>query len=134
MKRFEIRITFANGDEAQVRVQGRNKSDALHKAKADCRFKEFAEGNGGIISEEVTAIPIASIDNTRFCVTNIENKQGWYVVADLDNRVKVEFKRGHYNEIQNVIPFGEHEISAGEMATILREIGEYMNDNFNELV
>lgn len=133
MKRYEIRITFANGDEAQVRVQGRNKSDALHKTKADARFKEFAEGKGSIISEDVTPIPIASIDNTRFCVTSIENKQGWYVVADLENRIKVEFKKGHYNDMQKVTCFGDSTDALKE-ATALREIGEFMFNNFKELI
>ena len=133
MKRYEIRITLANGDEVRMRVQARNKADALLRAKADSRFYEFAEGKGGVVSEEVTPIPIASIDNTRFCVTNIENKQGWYVVADLENRIKVEFKKGHYNDMQKVTNFAECADALKE-ATALREIADYMSVNFKELI
>lgn len=134
MKRYEIKITFANGDEVKMRVQGRNKSDAMHKTKADARFKEFADGNGGIISEEVTPIPIASIDNTRFCVTTIDNKLGWYVVADLENRIKVEFKKGYYKERQHVYNLDGNDIAGVDLSSILHDIDKFMFNNFKELV
>lgn len=134
MKRYDIKITFANGDEVKMRVQGRNKSDAMHKTKANVRFKEFADGKGGIISEEVLPIPIASIDNTRFCVTTIDNKLGWYVVTDLENRIKLEFKKGYFKERQHVYNLDGKDIAGVDLSSILHDIDEFMFNNFKELV
>lgn len=114
MKRYYIEITFTDGNVVQARTLGRNKNDALKRVKETDQYKSFAVS--AIKAINIEAIPIASIDNERFAVTNITNKEGWYVVVDLDNRVKVEFKKGKFNETQ------------------LREIGEFMQSKFSELI
>lgn len=69
-------------------------------------------------------------------MTNITNKQGWYVVADLDNRIKIEWKKGMYNETQRISFIGDAPATLDELAiaSALREIGEYLYLNFRELV
>lgn len=68
-------------------------------------------------------------------MTTICNKQGWYVVADLDNGIKVEWKKGMYNETNRPMPIsGEMPTDPMKMATALREIGEYLAKNFKELI
>lgn len=71
------------------------------------------------------------------------NKNPWTVIYEargkkdvgdhLENRIKVEFKKGHYNDMQKVTCFGEGTDALKE-ATALREIGEFMFNNFKELV
>lgn len=134
MKRYEVEISFVNGDRVQARTEARNKNDAIRRIKATKQFIEFQAQAGDIVTEYVEEIPIETIDNSRFVVTNVANKEGWYVVADLENRIKVEFKKGHYNDMQKVSYFGKGEIDALQSATALREIGEYMYEFFKELI
>lgn len=134
MKRYQINIELTNGDKLNARVVGRNQSDALRRMEQTDAFVDFI-GNHDIKTIDIKPIPIEPIDNERFAVTTIDNKPGWYVVADLDNRIKVEFKKGMYNDTQRILPIGEGKpLTAQEQATALREIGEFMFDNFNELI
>lgn len=133
MKRYRIIIDFADGNRIDAKVVGRNEKDALGRLKSQPQYADFAKSD--IIAELVEPIPIEPIDNERFAVTTIDNKPGWYVVADLDNLLKVEFKKGMYNETQRVLPIGNgKELSAIDGATAMREIGEFMFNNFNELI
>lgn len=134
MKRYHITIDFSDGNRVDAKVVGRNKNDALRRLKRQPQYADFA-GNADIIAESVEPVPIEPIDNERFAVTTIDNKPGWYVVADLDNLIKVEWKKGMYNETQRVLPIGEGKpMDALEAATAMREIGEFLFDNFRELV
>jgi hypothetical protein len=134
MKRFNIHINFKNGDELNANVVARNQADAMRRLEQTPEYIEFA-GNTSIKDMSITPIPIASIDNERFAVTTIKNKPGWYVVADLDNLLKVEFKKGKYNETNTVSFIGNgKELSPLQQATALREIGEFMFNNFKDLI
>lgn len=134
MKRYYINIKFKNGDELQANVTARNQADAIRRLQNTPQFVEnFSNVETDKIS--ITPIPIASIDNERFAVTSIQNKPGWYVVVDLDNLLKVEFKKGMYNETNTVSLIGEgKELTPLQQATALREIGEFMFNNFKELI
>ena len=135
MKQYKVIIKLTNGDRVEANVTARNQSDAIKRLQETQQFAEFVEGKtlDGI---EVVPVPIQPIDNERFGVTTIDNKPGWYVIADLDNKVKIEWKKGMYNETNRAMPTGDGELPADalKMATILREIGEYLSLNFKELI
>lgn len=134
MKRYRINIKLSNGDEVKSTVEARNQADAIKRLEQTPEFARFV-GPNEIVSMEVDPIPIEPIDNERFAVTTIDNKPGWYVVADLDNMLKIEWKKGMYNETQRILPIGKgKELTAIEQATALREIGEFLFNNFKELV
>ena len=134
MKRYRINIKLSNGDEVKSTVEARNQADAIKRLEQSPEFARFV-GPNEIVSMEVEPIPIEPIDNERFAVTTIDNKPGWYVVADLDNMIKIEWKKGMYNETQRVLPIGQgNPLDAQQAATAMREIGEYLNDNFKELL
>lgn len=134
MKRYQINITLTNGDELNARVVGRNQSDALRRMEQTDAYIDFV-GNHDIKNIDIEPIPIEPIDNGRFAVTTIDNKPGWYIVADLDNRIKIEFKKGRYNDTQRILPIGEgKDLTPIQQATALREIGEFMYNNFREII
>lgn len=134
MKKYEVEIHFVNGDKAQARVDARNRKDALRRVKETAQYKDFASQCGDILTASVEQEEREeTIDTSRFVVSSVNGKEGWYVVADLENRIKVEFKKGHYNDMQKVTCFGEGTDALKE-ATALREIGEYMSEHFNELI
>lgn len=134
MKKYRIEITFVSGDRIEARVDARNKNDAMRRLMDAEAFKNFASQCGDILSTSVEQEEIEeTIDTSRFVVTSLNGKEGWYVVADLENRIKVEFKKGHYNDMQKVTCFGK-DADALKEATALREIGDYLFKNFKELI
>ena len=134
MKRYRINIKLSNGDEVKSTVEARNQADAIKRLEQTPEFARFV-GQNEIVSKEVEPIPIEPIDNERFAVTTIDNKPGWYVVADLDNMLKIEWKKGMYNETQRVLPIGKGKpLDAQQGATAMREIADYLIGNFKELI
>ena len=134
MKRFKVDIELGDGNQVHAKVTARNKNDAFRRVQMLEQFKQFQTAE--IVAWTVEPIPIESVDNSRFAVTNITNKQGWYVVADLDNRIKIEWKKGMYNETQRISFIGDAPATLDELAiaSALREIDEYLYTNFKELV
>lgn len=135
MKRYEIRINFENGDSVHSRIVARNQSDALKRLQESAQFIQFVNENtvGAIVKVDIQPIESKPIADGRFYLQPRKNKEGWYVVSDLDNRIKVEFKKGHYNDMQKVTKFAECADALKE-ATALREIAGYMFNNFKELI
>ena len=134
MKRYRINIKLSNGDEVKSTVEARNQADAIKRLEQSPEYARFV-GPNEIVSMEVEPIPIEPIDNERFAVTTIDNKPGWYVVADLDNMIKIEWKKGMYNETQRVLPIGKGKpLDAQQAATAMREIADYLIANFKELI
>lgn len=134
MNRYRIEITFVSNDRVEARVDARNKKDALRRLMDSEAFMDFASQCGDILTASVEQEEREeTIDTSRFVVSSVHGKEGWYVVADLENRVKVEFKKGHYNDMQKVTCFSE-DADALTQATALREIGEYIFNNFKELI
>ena len=134
MKRYRINIKLSNGDEVKSTVEARNQADAIKRLEQSPEYARFV-GPNEIVSMEVEPIPIVPIDNERFAVTTIDNKPGWYVVADLDNMIKIEWKKGKYNETQRVLPIGKGKpLDAQQGATAMREIADYLIANFKELI
>lgn len=134
MKKYRIEITLVSNDRIEARVDARNKKDALRRLMDSEAFMDFASQCGDILTASVEQEEREeTIDTSRFVVSSVNGKEGWYVVADLENRIKVEFKKGHYNDMQKVTCFGEGTDALKE-ATALREIGEFMFNNFKELI
>ncbi len=134
MNRYRIEITFVSNDRVEAMVDARNKKDALRRLMDSEAFMDFASQCGDILTASVEQEEREeTIDESRFVVSSVNGKEGWYVVADLENRVKVEFKKGHYNDMQKVTCFSE-DADALTQATALREIGEYIFNNFKELI
>ena len=135
MKKYKIIIKLTDEQEIHASVEAHNQDDALVRLKTNKQVLDFmAESNAKIKSIDIEPIKIQSIDKSRFYVANVKNKKDWYVCADLENRIKVEFKKGHYNDLQNIQTFGEYKPDALATATALREIGDYLATHFKELL
>ena len=133
MNKYRIEITFVSNDRIEARVDARNKKDAMRRLMDSEAFMDFASQCGDILTASVEQEEREeTIDESRFVVSSVNGKQGWYVVADLENRIKVEFKKGHFNDMQKTC-FGDN-TDALTQATALREIGEFMFNNFKELI
>lgn len=138
MKRYQVTIKLSTGDNVDAKVMARNQADALRRLKATPQVAQFiAEQGATIVSVAVEPIAIEPIDNNRFVLTNATNKPGWLVLADLDNRFRIEFRRGRWNDTQRVLPLSGEKlpaIAADKMAIALRECADYMIENFEDLI
>lgn len=132
MKRYEITIVFKDGTRSENRVTARNRKDAVARLMNNDRFRAFSDGKA-VDSIDVKPIPIEPVDDTRFTVRTIRNKSGWYIVEDSKTGIRVEWKRGMYNETNRPL-HPPVEMPALEGATALREIGEYLYSNFRDLL
>jgi len=131
MKRYKITIIFKDGTRSENRVTARNQKDAVARLMNNDQFRAFSDGKA-VDSIGVKPIPIEPVDDTRFTVRTIRNKSGWYIVEDSVTGIRVEWKRGMYNETNR--PLLTEDLTALEKATALREIGEYLYSNFRELL
>lgn len=138
MKRYEVKITLKSGDEVNAKVTARNQADAMRRLQSTAEFVNFiADSHSEVDRVDIQPIAIEPIDHDRYALTTAVNKAGWYILADLDNRIRIEFKRGHYNETNRILPLsGERlpNLDAMQMATVLREAGEYLAANFSGIV
>lgn len=134
MKRYKIEIKLTDGRNITANVVGRNKVDAIGRLEKTPQFVNFV-GKSEIDKIDIDPIPIEPIDNRRFSVTTIDNKPGWYIVVDLDHMLKIEFKKGMYDETARIVPFDRgRQPEALEIATVLREAGEFLHQYFEELL
>lgn len=131
MKRYKITIIFKDGTRSENRVTARNRKDAVARLMNNEHFRAFSDGKA-VDSIDVKPIPIEPVDDTRFTIRTIRNKSGWYLVEDSKTGIRVEWKRGMYNETNR--PLLAEDLTALEKATALREIGEYLYSNFRGLL
>lgn len=132
MKRYSVNVTMADGAKVEAKVTARNRSDAVGRLMRNEQFREATDGKK-VESVDITPIPIEPIDETRFAVRTAVNKRGWYVVEDAETGFRIEWKKGMYNETNRVLP-PEKRLEAADEATALREIGEYLHDNFSAII
>jgi hypothetical protein len=132
MKKYSVNVTMADGAKVEANVTARNLSDAIGRLMRNEQYREAMDGKK-VESIDVTPIPIEPIDETRFAVRTAVNKRGWYVVEDAGTGFRIEWKKGMYNETNRVLP-PEKELEAADAATALREIGEYLHDNFSAII
>lgn len=134
MKKYELIIKLSTGNEVRARVDARNQSDAIRRLEQSPEFVQFF-GDMEILSVDIKPIEIKPVDNKRFTLTTIDNKEGWYIAVDLDNRIKVEFKAHQYNRTNHIVKFGDGGIAnALEEATAVRELSDWLLQNFPELI
>ena len=134
MKKYEVEIHFVNGDKVQARVDARNRKDALRRVKETAQYEDFASQCGDVVAEYAEPVYIEPVSNDDFVVTAILNKPWWHMVANMKKGIRVDFKDGMYNETQRIVRFGGEEMSALDEATALREIGDFMYENFKRLI
>lgn len=134
MKKYEVKIALSTGNEVRARVDARNQSDAIRRLEQSPEFVQFL-GDAEILLVDIKPIEIKPVDNKRFALTTIDNKEGWYIAVDLDNRIKIEFKAHQYNKTNHIVKFGDGGVAdALEEATAVRELSDWLLQNFPELI
>jgi hypothetical protein len=72
---------------------------------------------------------------SRFILQQSQDKENYYFVTDQDNEIVIEFQKGKFNETQKITElnnFNPNDFM--KIARIMREIGEYLYQEHQELL
>ena len=130
--KYNIVITFRDGDRAEIRCEAENQAEALSKIENSPQVIDFSKGK---VVENINI----DIDTTKEIecdyVLQPSADCGWWVVTDKTNLCVVKFKANHYNETAKVSFINDtSNIKTVDLATIIRKIGEWVFLNHKELI
>lgn len=133
MGRFLINVTLSNKDEVQCRVEARNQKEAIDKLMNVQEFINFV-GDKEIKKYEIS-IDSEKTEKTddRFLLQKCK-KENFYILTDKENEIVCEFEKGRYNETQKFTMLNDVSIEPLELATIMREFGEFLSKNHKDLI
>lgn len=70
----------------------------------------------------------------RFILKKSENRQGWWVLADTENDIVLQFQDGRYNSTQQFADVnGEPITDMAKLARIMREMAEWMAEKHYDI-
>lgn len=72
-------------------------------------------------------------DPNRFLFQN-SKEEGKYVVTDIKKGIVCTFEHGKFVETQNLTFLSDSNVSASKMATIMRELGDFLVQNYSEIL
>lgn len=133
---YAVTVVFTDGNEVHARVEASGRSEACRMVLENEEYKRFAETAAVVdmtIERERKEIKPW---NNHLEVTNVPNKAGWYMAIDLKNNIKLEFKKGDFQK-QHAYPLRGDEFTQTDalgMATAMREIADWLQEFFPELV
>ncbi len=64
--------------------------------------------------------------NKRFNLTPSSEHPGWWVLADTENNIVIRWLEHYFNDTQKVSVLNDKEITANDLARIMREMGDYI--------
>lgn len=134
MKRYSIVINLTNGDKVDAKVVGENQADAVSRLICTNKFKEFTKGT------DVKNINISFIEDVKNTIKKSNyvlqksKDTGWWVVTDKINKIVVKFRQNEFNSTAFVTPLYDLPDESVEVATILREIGEFLATYHKDII
>ena len=136
MGRYNVTIRFSGGDEIRATVEAKYKHEALKKVESTEQYRTFYSNHyGETITETIVEAVITKPKDNDITITNAPNKEQWYYVDHHTAGIRLEFKKGKFNTHQNVWQLhGKGKADALECATALREIADWLQAYFPELV
>lgn len=85
-----------------------------------------------ILEFTISLAPKATGPSSRF-VLQKSKKEGFYVLTDSVNEIVCTFEAGKFYD-QKISFLNDVKLSAGQIATIMREMGDFMANNYPELI
>lgn len=136
MKKYNETIKFSGGDELCTTAEGRSGNQALKQVNESDEYQAFVSNHYGetIVSTEIIPViyPPRYSDIT---LTNSPFKETWYCVEHNPTSIRVEFKKYHFNDMQNVWPPRNKKKPDPEiLATVLKKINDWMWSYFPEMI
>lgn len=136
MKKFNVTIRFSGGDEVRAVVEAEHTSGAVRRVKETAEYINFVREHEGETVTEIKATPWQYKPKTNtITITNAPDKPYWYYIDHQEAGIRLEFKKGFFNTHQRVWRIeGKGHPKAEECATALREIADWLQAYFPEMV
>lgn len=132
--RYKVVVHLSNGDEVQAKVTASTEADALQRVKDTAQFQNFSK-TSFVTSYEVEEMQdVTEISIQDRYILQPSQEKGWYIVTDKENLFSIRFQEHHYNETAQVKPIKELPVDALKIATLLREIGEWLALNHADIL
>lgn len=141
MNNYKVIIQLSNGDEINANVAARNQAHAIERIEKLLKSEEGKMFADFIGDNEITKIIIdnnserKSVDTENRFLLQQSKEQGKWVATDTVNQVVCIFEEKKFNETHKVSFLNEiNYLSALEIATILRELSEWLAKNHPQIV
>lgn len=135
MNRYSVIIHLSDGSRVDAKAVGENQADAIEMVKNSQHVISFI-GDREITKVDISFLEkVTDVSEENYILQKSTIRDNWYVVTDKINNVVIQFERGKYNTTSKVTPLDDTtNISAIDMATIIREIGEYIYKYHKDLL
>lgn len=134
IKRYHIVVTFADGRVADTNVAALDKDEALDRLVDSDKFLEFRDG-ASVEKVDIEEVPYVAVEKERFTLQKSSMKEGVWVCTDLQNMWVCTFEQGKFRETQHFTDLKDDgDTDALKVATIMREFGEWLSDNYGNLI
>ena len=138
MARFKIDIVLTDGREINSTVTADNQAAALERLMSTPQFVDFvadSEQGEAVSVENISISPVdeVPIDPTRYKL-QASDEAGWYVVTDTENLFIVRFQEHRYNETAQIKQIQDFPLDAQKVATLLREVGEWLAEHHRDKI
>lgn len=134
MNRYSINIVLSDGDKIEAKSVGKSHEDAIERLQENEQFIEFV-GDRKISKVDISFLEKATPINPDDYILQKSNEvYNLWIVTDKRNNVVVKFTEKQYNDTAVVVPLYDTDKPTGDIATIIREIGEYIALYHSELV
>lgn len=129
MKRYRITLTLTGDTQVVCKVSADNQAKALARLEQTPQFAEIVNGKD-VLKVDIEPIVDEPIADGRFILQRSKTKENGFVCTDTVNNIVCEFEKHHYNETQKFTHLEDSNVDAEDMATIMREFGDWLYDNY----
>ncbi len=126
LKRFLVRVVLSNGNRINSRVSAINGDVAIKRIMSQPEFLDFI-GDATITKATFEEIPVGEPVAPENYVLQPSTDKGWWVCTDKKRNIVCKFKEGDFQNTQkNTILFEDKDTDELEVATAMREMGDYL--------
>lgn len=129
MKRYQITLTLTGDTQVACKVSAESQAKALARLEQTPQFAEIVNGKE-ILKIDIEHIEEEPIADGRFILQKSKTKANGFVCTDTANGIVCEFEKHSYNETQKFTALEDSNVDAEDMATIMREFGDWLYENY----
>ena len=135
MKTYKITIKMTNNLTVEAKYPANNTKQAIRMATEIIPQIEEATKEKAIQYKiENYQESKKEPDLDRYVINKTKEKPETYICVDLDKRIKIEWQKGEYNKTQKIELINGADKNPLNIATALREMGEYLVTNHKNLL
>ena len=134
IRRYHVVVTLTDGRVADSNVAALDEDEALDRLVGNDKFLAFLDG-ASVKDAKIEEVPYVAVEKERFTLQKSNMKEDVWVCTDLQNMWVCTFEQGKFRETQHFTDLkDEGDTDALKVATIMREFGEWLSDNYGNLI